>query len=251
MKYIHVIIFSVFFLSCNNAKDALTAQAIVDRAIKNACNDSCDQATISYDFRGRHYISQRQGGKFQLERITADSLGTIRDVWNNLGFTRYLNDSIVKLQDSMAVKYQNSVNSVHYFAQLPFGLNDPAVHKELLGHDEINENPYYEIRVTFSKEEGGKDFEDVFVYWIHQKTFTVDYFAYEYQTDEGGIRFREAYNPRVVGGIRFVDYNNYKPKIAPKTLETIDDLFQVGELELLSKIENENIKVSREVTLPF
>jgi hypothetical protein len=143
----------------------------------------------------------------------------------------------------MATRYSNSVNSVHYFAQLPYGLNDNAVQKELLGEATINGNPYFEVGVTFKQEGGGTDFQDKFVYWIHKENYTVDYLAYSYETDGGGIRFREAYNVRYVDGIRFADYNNYKPESLEVSLTDLDALFAKGALKLLSKIETESIGV--------
>lgn len=92
----------------------------------------------------------------------------------------------------MALKYYNSVNSVHYFAYLPQGLNDKAVQKELLGEVVLKGEPYYKVRVTFAQEGGGNDYEDVFIYWFHKQKFTMDYLAYEFHVDGGGMRFREA-----------------------------------------------------------
>ena len=47
---------------------------------------------ISFDFRGRHYTSKREGGKFQYERIFTDTLGDrYRDVLTNEGFYREQN----------------------------------------------------------------------------------------------------------------------------------------------------------------
>lgn len=250
MKLVGLLIL-VTFLSCKEKQIDLSADVIVDRAIKNACQGNCTLSTIEFDFRGRHYVSYRDHGRYQLERITEDTTGVMRDVLDNNGFERYLNDTLVQLPDSMKVKYANSVNGVHYFAQLPFGLEAPAANKKLLGESVIKGELYYEIEVTFEQEGGGKDHEDVFVYWIHQKSFTVDYFAYLYFTDEGGIRFREAYNPRVVGGIRFVDYNNYKTNDVTFPIKQLDSLYELGELQLLSKIETENVEVTRGVSLPF
>ena len=148
------------------------------------------------------------------------------------------------MPDSTATKYANSVNSVHYFVQLPYGLNDPAVKKELLGEAEIIDKKYYEVKVTFAQDGGGTDHEDEYMYWIAKDNFTVDYFAYKFYTGEGGIRFRKAYNPRMVNGIRFVDYENYKLEPWKSVdLKTVDELFDAGKLELLSKIKTEDISV--------
>jgi len=243
MRYFISMILSVFLLSCEERQPSLTAQNIVDKAIENACQGRCESAIVQFDFRKRQYRSERRGGAYRFERITSDSLGILKDILSNEGFSRYRNDSLVILPDSMSVKYGNSVNSVHYFAQLPYGLNAEAVQKKLLGEDVIKQQPYYEIEVRFSEEGGGADFEDTFVYWIHKEKFTVDYLAYAYATDGGGIRFREAYNPRVVAGLRFVDYNNFKPASLDVALKDLDQLFESGALQLLSKIETEGVNV--------
>jgi hypothetical protein len=188
-------------------------------------------------------VSKRDGGAYQYERIISDSTGVTHDVLTNNGFTRYKNDLLVSLADSTATKYANSVNSVLYFAQLPYGLNAPAVKKEMFGVATIKGKNYYEIGVRFTEEGGGTDFEDEFVYWINTETYTVDYLAYSYATNGGGIRFREAYNTRTVEGIRFVDYNNFKPRSLDIPLTELDALFEKGELNLLSKIETEAVAV--------
>ena len=74
-----------------------------------------------------------------------------------------VNDSIVQVPDSMAHKYANSINSVHYFAYLPFGLNDAAVNKKLLGETTIRAQDYYLIQVTFDQKNGGDDYDGRFI----------------------------------------------------------------------------------------
>lgn len=243
MKIITFFICFITFFSCKEEKETLTAQVIIDKAINIACSGHCENAYIDFTFRDKCYVSTRKGNEYQLERITTDSTGITRDVLSNSGFQRFKNEILIAVPDSMAIKFSNSVNSVHYFAQLPFGLNAPSVQKELLGEDTINGENYYEIGVSFIQEGGGTDFDDTFVYWIHKEKFTLDYLAYRYVVDEGGIRFREAYNVRVVKGIRFVDYNNYKTDNLDIVLTDLDRLFTEGELKLLSKIETESVGV--------
>ncbi|MGB1451882.1 MAG: DUF6503 family protein, partial [Marinirhabdus sp.] len=157
---------------------------------------------------------------------------------------RFLNGAAVAVADSLVAQISDGVNSVHYFAQLPYGLNAPAVQKEYIGINKIKGRPYHEISVTFTERGGGTDFDDTFLYWVHTDNFTVDYLAYKYAANGGGVRFREAYNPRVVSGMRFVDYNNYKPKDKNTPLVQLAPMFGAGELQLLSKIEIENIVVT-------
>lgn len=243
MKQLLTLFGLILLFSCNEKGEALNAQMIIDKAIEFSCNGNCENANIDFTFRDKRYISERNGGSYRYERISSDSTGVTEDVLTNAGFTRKENNILITVPDSMAIKYSNSINSVIYFAQLPFGLNAEAVKKELLGETLIKGEVYYEIRVSFEEEGGGKDFEDIFVYWIHKEKFTVDYFAYQYEVDGGGIRFREAYNPRVVNGIRFADYNNYKPETLDVPLTDLDALFEKGALELLSKIETESVGV--------
>jgi Family of unknown function (DUF6503) len=243
MKTLYILCLTLIFVACEE-KETLTAETIIDKAISEACSGNCTSAELNFVFRKVRYKSVRENGSYRFERNIIDSTGNYLDILTNNGFQRYRNDTLQVLADTTAQKYAESVNSVHYFAQLPFGLHAPAAKKELLGEATIHNNKYYEIGVTFSEEGGGTDFEDKFVYWVNQETFHVDYLAYSYATNGGGIRFREAYNPRVVKGIRFVDYNNYKPARLDISLTKMDSLFLENELTLLSKIETENVQVT-------
>lgn len=243
MKYLHILLLLVLFVSCK--KENENAQEIIDKAIDKAGGDKYENSRISFDFRNMKYISTRNGGKYRLERIQNDTLlGEIRDVLDNGGFSRYLGDSLIEVPDSMATKYSNSVNSVHYFMDLPYGLNDPAVNKYLIGKDSIEGDEYYEIQVTFQKQGGGKDHDDQYLYWINTQDYNVDYFAYNYETDGGGVRFRKAINPRNISGIRFVDYENYAYHDKDVKLSKLDSLYQAGSLTKFSTISNKNIEVS-------
>ncbi|WBL21404.1 DUF6503 family protein [Zunongwangia sp. HRR-M8] len=237
-----LIIVILFIVSCNQKK--LSPAQIVNKAIEASGGDNYKTAEITFQFRDKKYRSKRKNGEYQLERFQIDSLGNnIADRLSNEGFVRIVNDSTVSLSDREIKKYSNSVNSVHYFVQLPFGLEGDAVNKELIGKDSIKNKEYYEIKVSFDQEGGGTDYEDEYMYWINTDSFTVDYLAYSYHVNGGGIRFREAFNPRVVNGLRFVDYKNYAEKDLSTPLEKLDNLYQAGELELFSEIITEDIEV--------
>ncbi len=225
----------------------ISEQKIVDKAIENAGGTKYDNAIIHFTFRGKQYQSTRKKGSYQLERYVSTEDGLIHDVVSNFGLERTIENCPVKVVDSMVTRISDGVNSVHYFAALPYGLNAPAVQKELVGESIVKGIAYHKIKVTFKKEGGGTDFEDEFLYWIRKETYTVDYLAYKYAVDGGGIRFREAYNPRMVNGIRFADYNNYKTHDLTVPLFDLDKLFEKKELKLLSKIELEDVYVHTDV----
>jgi len=222
------------------------AQRIVDRAIEAHGGDLIDDRRIEFDFRGRRYVSTREDGQFTYERIFTDTTGDrIRDVLTNEMFYRQLNGERVDLPAKDSAAYANSVNSVIYFALLPYYLNDPSAIKEYLGEESVQGKPYHKVKVTFRQEGGGKDFQDEFIYWFQRDNYTMDYLAYNYETEGGGARFREAYNVRTVDGIRFADYINYKPTEKTMDVASFAQRFEEGELEELSRIDIENVQVEK------
>ena len=223
-----------------------TALSIIDKSIDSAGGELYQNAEITFDFRDHSYRVKRQNGLFEMSRFTYLSEdSTINDFVYNYGYKRFLNDSMISVPDSMAPRYKASVNSVIYFACLPYGLNDHAVEKSLIGRKEINGISYYKIRVTFKEQGGGEDFQDQFIYWVNPENYNIDFLAYEYFSDGGGLRFRQAFNSREVSGIRFNDYINFKPKTdLDVNLDNIDDHFIAGDLEELSRIQTENVSVS-------
>jgi hypothetical protein len=234
-----VLILTVQLSACNRDK----SQKIIDDAIRAHGGRRFEKSFIEFDFRGRHYSSHRENGLFTYTREFKDSTGLVKDILTNEAFHREINGGLAKISGERANAYKNSVNSVLYFALLPYGLNDPSVNKTYVRESELKGERYHVIRVTFKKEGGGKDHDDVFLYWINQSTAYLDYFAYSYLTDGGGIRFREAIHPRSIEGIRFQDYINYKPKQENVGLDDMERLFQNNTLEELSIINHENVKV--------
>ncbi|AXT50096.1 deoxyribose-phosphate aldolase [Aquimarina sp. BL5] len=243
MRKFSFLVVLLFLTSFTVVTIQFSAEQIVNKTIENAGGSKFDKASIRFTFRGKEYRSVRSNGNYQLERFMSSTDGVVHDILNNSGLSRSMENCTVKVVDSMVTKISDGVNSVHYFANLPYGLNAPAVNKELVGESKVNNISYYKIKVTFDQEGGGTDFEDEFMYWIHKENFTIDYLAYKYAVDGGGIRFREAYNPRVINGIRFVDYKNYKTDNLSTSLSKLDVMFEKEQLKLLSKIEIEDIYV--------
>ena len=223
--------------------EALTADTIVTRSIEASGGDAYRDSRVRFTFRERTYRYYRDGDQRVYERETVTDSGALRDILKGSSFTRLLDSVEIPLPDSLQTLFGNSVNSGHYFAYLPYGLKDPAAKRELLGEVELEGSRYYKIRVTFDQQGGGDDFEDVFVYWFNTKTLFPDYLAYLYHTNGGGLRFRKGYNPRVVGGLRFQDYINYKAEMGTP-VAALDSLYAAGSLEEVSRIELSDIEVT-------
>jgi len=236
-----LLLLAILILSCSKTESEFTAQQIINKSIKASGTDKVSQSKIAFTFRDKGYSATRNNGQFEFTR----SYDSIKDVLSNSGFMRFIHGEQVVLTDSVANNYKNSVNSVHYFSVLPFGLNDTAVQKKILPSIVIKGQPYYKIEVRFSEEGGGEDFEDVFVYWVHQKSFLIHYLAYEFHTNGGGFRFREVTSEEIIAGIRFVNYANYKPNKQITDVKIIDSLFIADNLNKVSDIILKNIQVTK------
>ncbi len=245
MWYYPLILLSVWLLlmvsSCQGPSEA---EQIVKKSVNAHGGDQYAHAAIGFKFRDRQYQAMLNQGRFLYESTFQDSTGNnVHDSLSNKGYTRIVNGQQQSLSEKDSIAFANSLNSVIYFALLPYFLNDPAANKELLGTDTIKGLPYYEIKVTFAEKKGGKDFQDEYVYWIQHDTFTMDYFAYSYHTEGGGTRFREAYNTRGVDGIRFADYINYEATVKEFALQDYDSLFEAGQVKEFSSIKLEQVTV--------
>ncbi|WP_026953781.1 DUF6503 family protein [Algoriphagus vanfongensis] len=241
MRYLVGFVLSVFLISCESKSEA---DKIVDLAIEAHGGDTYASSQIEFDFRDIHYTIEKTPAGFEYSREFSDSTGLVKDVLTNQGFVRTVNQvAIDTLTEERVGAFSRSVNSVAYFAYLPYGLNDAAAIKTYLGRTDINGESYDLIKVTFQQDGGGEDFDDEFLYWIGTEDHLVDFMAYSYHTDGGGVRMREVSQVQEVGGIRFQNYLNLKPEDKNTPVEKMQELYEKGKLELLSEINLENIQV--------
>ena len=245
MKPLHYLfIVTILLTSCKPEEKSLTAQQIIDKSIEVSQVNKLSNAELQFNFREHRYLAKRENGIFVLQRITTNKPEIITDVLNNKGFQRYINEKAIQVEDSMAIKYSESINSVHYFSALPLGLNDKAVQKKLLKDTNLKGEEYYRVQITFAQEGGGVDYDDVFIYWVGKEDFKIDYLAYTFHVNGGGMRFREVRKEHFINGIRLVDYNNYKPQNLSIELNLLDREFENNQLIKASEINLENIEVS-------
>ncbi|QTD37838.1 deoxyribose-phosphate aldolase [Polaribacter batillariae] len=236
--------FLLLLVSCKSQQKKLNVQEIIDKTILYSGANKVANSNISFQFRDKKYNAVRKNGHFKLSRFFSLDNQQFTDELTNTGFKRFVNGTQILLADSVKNNLANSVNSVHYFSVLPYGLNDKAVNKKLLKSTSIKGKEYYKIEITFSKNGGGEDFEDVFIYWIGKDDFLIDYLAYAYHTNGGGKRFRVLKEQCVKNGIRFVDYYNYKPINTELKLINIDKAFEENQLIKVSEIVLKDIKVT-------
>ncbi|MBK8501743.1 MAG: hypothetical protein IPL46_05770 [Saprospiraceae bacterium] len=147
---------------------------IITKAIEVHGGEHYQTHDIEFDFRDVHYSSKRDQGIYSYERIFTDSTGQlIRDVLTNEGLVRNIDGKPSEITEERKNAFSNSVNSVIYFALLPYFLNDPAVLSEYIGEATIHNQPYQKVKVHFQEEGGGAEFQDEFVYWFHRDNHTL------------------------------------------------------------------------------
>lgn len=241
-----LVLLSMVIIRCSSPDNKQQAQQVIDKAIEANGAQLFATKKVAFDFRDKHYTVSRSESGYTYTRSFEDSIGQINDVLvNSSDFSRIINGQEIGLSEEWKTRFGNSVNSVLYFIEILYRLNDAAVFKSYVGKTTIKGERYHVIKVTFSEDGGGEDFQDEYRYWIHETNYTLDYLAYNYETDGGGARFRAAYDRKKVGGITFQNYVNFKP--VPDTKDTpLDDLprrYEAGDLKELSRIVNENIEV--------
>jgi hypothetical protein len=241
LSWITLLVAAVSLTALVTQQPGDSAQAVVDRAIRRHGGPLFDGARIAFDFRQYHVRVERKDGRFDYRRTYKDSLGNaVSEQMTNDAFTRRVNAKPQPLPEKEYKRYYEAVNAVVYLSLLPYRLNDAGVIKQYLGTVQIKGKPYHKVRVSFTRENGGSDFQDVFYYWFDAKENTMDYFAYS----AGGNRFRQAVNRSVVKGILFQDYINHTHAEGDTTaLVHFDRLFDAGKLVVLSRIEHRNISV--------
>lgn len=239
----------VLFFACkstnstrqNSSKELTKADRILADALKAHGGKRYDNAHYEFIFRKNKYTFQNSKAGFEYTvRKTKDGKA-IFDKMKNNDFTRMIDGKEIPLSDKEKDRYSSSINSVIYFATLPHKLQDPAVNLVYKGTTSIKGKNYEVLQITFDEEGGGKDHDDVYYYWINQETKVIDYLAYNFVVNNGGVRFRSAYNTRNVGGILFQDYINFKAPVGTP-LSELPGLFEKDELKQLSLIETEAVR---------
>jgi hypothetical protein len=226
------------------------ARALVDAALAAHGSAALDSAELAFTFRGTPYRLRRDGDRFAYTRTMTDPVGrTVEDLLDNDGLRRLVNGVPVPYAPGEARGVETTVNSVAYFALLPFPLRDPAVRLRSLGPDTLAGVAYDRVEVTFAPEGGGRDWEDRYLYWLHPERHTVDFLAYTYALGANetgpnatGSRFREAVNARTVGGARVQDYRNLTAFV--DRLEDYAGAFDADTLRVVSEVRLDAVQVT-------
>ncbi|CDF78769.1 conserved hypothetical protein [Formosa agariphila KMM 3901] len=216
------------------------SETLINEAIAAHGGDLYNTAQYAFVFRDKTYSFKNNGSSYEYTKTYKKGDSLVVDVLKNGNFSRTVNDEVINLSEKEVTSGTGAVNSVIYFATLPHKLNDEAVNSKFIETISIKNDTYNVIEVTFNQEGGGEDHDDEYMYWINENTKKIDYLAYNYSVNEGGVRFRVAYNKRVVDGITFQDYTNYEATVGTP-LKNLPMLFEANKLKELSKIKTEEV----------
>ena len=215
----------------DTVKEITEAEQLIAAAIKAHGGSKYNQA--HYSFEGVSYTYEMQEFNDEGKKLNH----TLKD--GNYELT--IDGKKAEISEKEWNNNKNALNSVIYFVQIPHKLNDPAVNADYKGQSIIKDTAYQLVVITFDEENGGKDYQDEYLYWINENTHEIDYLAYSFIENDGGTRFRKAINKRKIDGILFQDYINYKGEKG-MDLYLFAEEYEKGELEELSRIEIENVK---------
>lgn len=233
---------------CQSPDAPPSADVVIDSARAAHGSSILQEAVVTFTFRGDAYRLRHDEGRYHYRRAYTDSLGrAVVEGLTNEGPYRVVEGDTVSLSASERDDVTTTVNSVAYFALLPEPLGDPAVQSTYTGRDTIAGVPYHRVQVTFRQKGGGKDWQDLFVYWFRTDTYAMDYLAYAYgrgPDEEEGTRFRRAYNERRINGVRWADYYNYTvDTLSADQLAQYSDLLARDAVRLVSRIELDSVQV--------
>ncbi len=227
------------------------ALALLDRARIHHGSALLDGAEVRFSFRGTPFVL-RVGDDFRYARMLVDSLGrTVEEVVDNAGTHRFVDGTEAELAPDEARRVHTAVNSVAYFALLPWPLTDPAVRARLLTPDRVAGEDYDRVAVTFAREGGGPDFDDRYVYWLRQTDGQIGHFAYTYEPTPGdtsraetGTRFRVPIRTRRVDGVLFQDWRNLTAD-SLADLRTFGDRYDNRDVFEVSEVVLDDVRVVR------
>ena len=222
--------------------DEIAPEYIIQKAIENSGKAKVFDHKISYKFRDKTYISEGNCGQFKMIRI--DSSKQIKDVYYKNELKRTVDGKAVQLPDSTATRIKSSINSVNYFVHLPYRLEDAAVQAQRLLNDTIDGKAYYQLEVKFKEKGGGKDFQDVYRYWFDQNNYSMDYLAYTFLDNGGGMRFRAKRFEKRNNDVVFQDYNNFKPTSDTLQIDRLSTAYQKNQLKKVSEIIIKSVSVN-------
>lgn len=236
--------------SSEDSKLSPIVPEIVERSITYHGGDHYSSSRTELDVcskSGCFRVEARvEGERFELSATgrTRDGQQTVRI--DNEHVERVLEGQEQVINQSDEQTLRDWVMARVYFCFLPFRLTDPSVRYRDLGLEtwpnaDGTSRRLHKIEIGFEVGTSTDD-DDQFLYWFDPETARLEQFAYSYSGNPGGIRFRQLFQHRTVGGILFFDQQNFGVESpSPDVHDITPD--SVAEMRLVSTVTLKNISV--------
>ncbi|MCP3958495.1 MAG: hypothetical protein GY719_11635 [bacterium] len=219
---------------------------IVDRAIAHHGGGFYDSSEAELDVCSKsgcfHVLARRKLGHFYYA-VSGTSRGArLEVVSTSETVTARRDGEELTLDTAGEQRYRDWAMARVYFSFLPYRLNDPGVYKQDLGVVDWDGRKLHKVKVTF--EPGAStDAVDEYVYWFDPDSARLELFAYSYDDDGGGLRFRRATNHRRVGGVMFFDQENLGVDGPGLSVDQVDPAFVRDEMRHVSTVTLKDIRL--------
>lgn len=168
--------------------------------------------------------------------------GQLRVRTRNEGVERWRDGEPVPVQPEEEQALRDWVMARVYFCFLPYRLNDPSVQQQDLGLETWDGRPLHKVKVTFAAG-SSTDAHDEYLYWFDPETARLEQFAYSFQGNPGGLRFRRGLNYRRIGGLLFFDQENLGAEGDDLKVDQITPQFVAERMSPVSMVELREIEV--------
>lgn len=164
---------------------------------------------------------------------------------------RMSNDSVERWFDGQPApmvaadeqRYRDWVMARIYFCFLPYRLLDPSVRYQDLGLVDWDGKSLHLVAVSFAPG-SSTDANDQYRYWFDPESGRLELFAYSYEGEPGGLRFRRLIDHRRVGGLLFFDQENLGIEGEDLDIADIDAAYVAAKMRPISEVTLRSIRVT-------
>jgi len=241
-----LLVASLFFASGLPAEEARRPLEIIERAIAFHGGERYENSETRLRICSRSGCfkvrSRVEGGLYDYEAEGKVGESSRRVRITNESVERWEGGEPVAVEPGDEQALRDWVMARVYFPFLPYRLGDPSVQQHDLGLERWAGRELHKVKVTFERG-SSTDADDAYLYWFDPKTGRLEQFAYSFEGNPGGLRFRRAKNYRRVGGILFFDQENWGVEGEGLSVDQITPNFVDRKMRRVSEVELRGLEV--------
>lgn len=190
-----------------------------------------------------HVSSSVRGDQFdhEVSGLSRDTHVKVR--MTNETVERWFDGQPSPMPEGREQDYRDWAMARIYFCFLPYRLTDPGVRHKDLGLVDWEGRQLHLVEVSF-KPGSSTDANDMYRYWFDPESGRLELFAYSYEGEPGGLRFRRLENHRREGGILFFDQENLGVEGEDVHIGLITPEYVKEAMRPVSKVTLRNIRVT-------